>query len=522
MVDASAVSIPVEESDATRHPTLSLVDITKRFEGVAALTDVSLDVLAGEVHALLGENGAGKSTLMNIASGTLAPDLGTIVIGGDEIGELTPAVARELGIAMVHQHPAILPDMTVAENIRVAVGHEHLQRRDADITKAMRAVLDDVHFFGHLEDRVSSLSVARRHLLELAKAFAVSPRLLILDEPTAPLSQDSVVLLFDVVRKFAATGTAVVYITHRLGEVREIADRVTVLRDGTLRGTASVKDVSDAELLALIVGRRLDASFPPKHVASTEDTALLEVDGLSGPGFSDISLTLRRGEIVGIGGVVGNGQPAFLRALAGRRSSTGSVRIDGKAFSRRRLFEGAAYMPADRLTDGLMLDLNVRENAAITALGRLTTGPFISRRREIGVVQRELSELAVRAPSLEAPVSSLSGGNQQKVVLSKWLMTDPKVLILDEPTRGIDVGAKYEIYTIINELAEAGRGVVVISSEMPELLGICDRICVMNAGAFVGEFEGREATQEKIMRAIMRNEAIINQQDDRLMRVGGV
>jgi ribose transport system ATP-binding protein len=496
MVDASAVSIPVEESDATRHPTLSLVDITKRFEGVAALTDVSLDVLAGEVHALLGENGAGKSTLMNIASGTLAPDLGTIVIGGDEIGELTPAVARELGIAMVHQHPAILPDMTVAENIRVAVGHEHLQRRDADITKAMRAVLDDVHFFGHLEDRVSSLSVARRHLLELAKAFAVSPRLLILDEPTAPLSQDSVVLLFDVVRKFAATGTAVVYITHRLGEVREIADRVTVLRDGTLRGTASVKDVSDAELLALIVGRRLDASFPPKHVASTEDTALLEVDGLSGPGFSDISLTLRRGEIVGIGGVVGNGQPAFLRALAGRRSSTGSVRIDGKAFSRRRLFEGAAYMPADRLTDGLMLDLNVRENAAITALGRLTTGPFISRRREIGVVQRELSELAVRAPSLEAPVSSLSGGNQQKVVMARSMLAQPALLVADEPTQGVDVGARAEIYRILREIASDGVPVVVGSSDTKELEGLCDRVIVMSRGQAVATFEGDEVTEE--------------------------
>jgi ribose transport system ATP-binding protein len=501
MVDASAVSIPVEESDATRHPTLSLVDITKRFEGVAALTDVSLDVLAGEVHALLGENGAGKSTLMNIASGTLAPDLGTIVIGGDEIGELTPAVARELGIAMVHQHPAILPDMTVAENIRVAVGHEHLQRRDADITKAMRAVLDDVHFFGHLEDRVSSLSVARRHLLELAKAFAVSPRLLILDEPTAPLSQDSVVLLFDVVRKFAATGTAVVYITHRLGEVREIADRVTVLRDGTLRGTASVKDVSDAELLALIVGRRLDASFPPKHVASTEDTALLEVDGLSGPGFSDISLTLRRGEIVGIGGVVGNGQPAFLRALAGRRSSTGSVRIDGKAFSRRRLFEGAAYMPADRLTDGLMLDLNVRENAAITALGRLTTGPFISRRREIGVVQRELSELAVRAPSLEAPVSSLSGGNQQKVVMARSMLAQPALLVADEPTQGVDVGARAEIYRILREIASDGVPVVVGSSDTKELEGLCDRVIVMSRGQSVATLDGEEVTEEKIVHA---------------------
>ena len=328
MVDASTISPPVEAPEPGRRPRLSLFRITKRFEGVAALTDVSLDVRPGEVHALLGENGAGKSTLMNVASGTVARDSGTIEFDGAPVENLTPAVGQALGIAMVHQHPALLPDMTVAENIRVAVPIEHLRRRDSDVAKAMRAVLDDVHFYGHLEDRVSSLSVARRHLLELAKAFAVSPRLLILDEPTAPLSQDSVELLFSVVRRFAAAGTAVVYITHRLGEVREIADRVTVLRDGTVRGTSEVKDISDAQLLSLIVGRTLETWFPPKH-APTDETPLLRVDGLSGSGFENISLVAQKGEIVGIAGVVGNGQPAFLRALAGRRGSTGTVTVMG-------------------------------------------------------------------------------------------------------------------------------------------------------------------------------------------------
>jgi ribose transport system ATP-binding protein len=501
MPESSALKISVEPTDSVRETALSMVGITKHFDGVAALTDVSLDVLAGEVHALLGENGAGKSTLMNIASGALAPDSGTIVFAGAVLAEQTPALAQELGIAMVHQHPAILPDMTVAENIRVAVPLEQLHRRDADLTKAMRAVLDDVHFYGHLEDRVSSLSVARRHLLELAKAFAVSPRLLILDEPTAPLSQDSVELLFEVVRRFAAAGTAVVYITHRLGEVREIADRVTVLRDGTLRGTTAVKAISDAELLALIVGRQLDASFPPKHVATGDEPPLLEVEGLSGPGFQDISLTVRRGEIVGIGGVVGNGQPAFLRALAGRRASTGSVLIGGKAFSRRRLFEGAAYMPADRLTDGLMLDLNVRENAAITAVGRLTTGPFISGRREVDVVQRELSELAVRAPSLEAPVSALSGGNQQKVVMARSMLAQPALLVADEPTQGVDVGARAEIYRILREIASDGVPVVVGSSDTKELEGLCDRVVVMSRGQAVATLDAADVTEEKIVHA---------------------
>jgi ribose transport system ATP-binding protein len=501
MVDASALRVPVEQPGIVGQPTLSMVAITKHFDGVAALTDVSLDVLAGEVHALLGENGAGKSTLMNIASGALASDSGAIVFNGETIDDLTPALAQELGIAMVHQHPAILPDMTVAENIRVAVGPEHLQRRDPNLTKALRAILDDVHFFGHLEDRVSSLSVARRHLLELAKAFAVSPRLLILDEPTAPLSQESVELLFSVVRKFAAGGTAVVYITHRLGEVREIADRVTVLRDGTLRGTVAVPSVSDAELLALIVGRTLDASFPPKHVAPPAEGPLLQVDRLSGNGFRDISLVAGKGEIVGIGGVVGNGQPAFLRALAGRRSSTGSVVIGSQTYSRRRLFDRSAYMPADRLTDGLMLDLNVRENAAITALGRLRVGPFVSRRREVGVVQRELSELAVKAPSLEAPVSALSGGNQQKVVMARSMLAEPSVLVADEPTQGVDVGARAEIYRILREIAASGVPVVVGSSDTKELEGLCDRVIVMSRGQAVATLEGADVTEEKIVHA---------------------
>ena len=501
MVDTSVVSLPLEEPGAGGRPTLSLLEITKRFDGVAALTDVSFEVRPGEVHALLGENGAGKSTLMNIASGALARDSGTIVFEGETVENLTPALSQELGIAMVHQHPAVLPDMTVAENIRVAVGLEHLRRRAADPTKAMRAVLDDVNFFGHLEDRVSSLSVARRHLLEIAKAFAVSPRLLILDEPTAPLSQDSVELLFNVVRKFAAGGTAVVYITHRLGEVREIADRVTVLRDGTLRGTSAVRDISDAELLALIVGRRLEASFPPKHVATDGDAPLLRVDGLSGSGFQNISLAAGKGEIVGIGGVVGNGQAAFLRALAGRHSSSGTVVVDGKQFSRRRLFEGAAYMPADRLTEGLMLDLNVRENAALSALGQLKTGPFVSRRREVDVVERELSELAVRAPSLEAPVSALSGGNQQKVVMARSMLSEPALLVADEPTQGVDVGARAEIYRILREIADRGVPVVVGSSDTKELEGLCDRVIVMSRGHAVADFAGDDVTEEKIVHA---------------------
>jgi ribose transport system ATP-binding protein len=501
VVNESTVSILAEQRGTAGQPTLEMLGIAKHYDGVAALTDVAFDVLAGEVHALLGENGAGKSTLMNIASGATTPDAGTIVVGGEQVESLTPALARDLGIAMVHQHPALLPDMTVAENILVAVGLEHLRRRDPDVTKAMRSLLDDVHFEGHLEDRVSSLSVARRHLLEIAKAFAMSPRLLILDEPTAPLSQDSVELLFTFVRELAAGGTAVVYITHRLGEVREIADRVTVLRDGTLRGTSVVTRISDADLLAMIVGRTLGATFPPKHTAGTDDTPLLRVEGLSGNGFENISLVAAEGEIVGIAGVVGNGQPAFLRALAGRGPATGTVSVGGQALSRRGLLESAAYMPADRLTEGLMLDLNVRENTALTALDRLKVGPFVSSRREVAVVERELSELAVKAPSLEAPVSALSGGNQQKIVMARAMLSEPSILVADEPTQGVDVGARAEIYRILREVAGRGVPVVVGSSDTKELEGLCDRVIVMSRGHAVATLEAGEVTEERIVHA---------------------
>jgi ABC-type sugar transport system ATPase subunit/ribose/xylose/arabinose/galactoside ABC-type transport system permease subunit len=511
-----AVTVIAEKSRSALRPTLSMVGITKHFDAVAALREVSFDVLPGEVHALLGENGAGKTTLMNVASGTTARDAGEIVFDGSTVENLSPALAQELGIAIVHQHPALLPDMTVAENISVAVAPEHLRRRDADTRRAMRSLLDDVHFLGDLEDRVSSLTVARRHLLELAKAFAVSPRLLILDEPTAPLSQPSVELLFTAVRRLAGEATAVVYITHRLAEVRQIADRVTVLRDGANRGTSLVKDISDEALLALIVGRTLGATFPPKSAAVTvEEPPLLRVEGLSGQGFEDVSLTAGKGEIVGIAGVVGNGQPAFLRALAGRAPATGSIKIEGKEFSRRARLKKAAYMPADRLTEGLMLDLNVRENSALSALNRLTSGPVVSPSRERIAVEHELSELAVKAPSLEAPVSALSGGNQQKVVMARAMLSEPAILVADEPTQGVDVGARAEIYRILREVSESGVPVVVSSSDTLELEGLCDRVVVMSRGHAVATLEGEAVTEERIVHAAISATAHTGEQRSR-------
>ncbi len=499
---------------AVARPTMELSGISKSYGAVAALTDVSLEVLPGEVHALLGENGAGKSTLMAVASGATRPDTGVIAVDGAAVDGLTPARAGELGIAIVHQHPAVLPDMTVAENIRVAVPARFLGFA-ADETAAMRRMLADVGLAVHLEDRVSGLTVAQTHLLELAKALVLHPRMLILDEPTAPLGEDSVRLLFARVRTAAREGTAVVYITHRLAEVRELADRVTVLRDGRNRGTVVVDAVRDDELLAMIVGRQLEYTFPPKHAAGPDAGPLLAVRGITGPGFSDVSLSGYRGEIVGIAGVVGNGQTELLRALAGLERFTGEVSVAGSAHSARRLHGSSAYMPADRQHEGLMTSMTVRENAAVSALGRLRVGGLVNRRREVEVVGAELRELDVKARSLESPVTALSGGNQQKVVMARALLAQPAILLADEPTQGVDVGARAEIYRILREVSLAGVPVVVASSDAKELEGLCDRVIVMSRGHVVATLEGDEVTEERMIRAAVGSTTLKREQQER-------
>ncbi|TDD54984.1 ATP-binding cassette domain-containing protein [Nonomuraea terrae] len=486
-------------------PTMALQGISKSYAAVAALTDVSLEVLPGEVHALLGENGAGKSTLMGVASGTVIPDRGTITVLGETVDELTPGLATRMGIAIVHQHPAVLPDMTVAENIAVAVPERFLH---GDRRAAMRGILDRVGCTAHLQDRVGNLSIAQKHLLELAKAMAVEPRLLILDEPTAPLDRDSVGLLFDLVRSAARQGTAVVYITHRLAEVRELADRVTVLRDGHHSGTAVVGDVTDEELLAMIVGRRLEYTFPAKQHTSGDEPPVLTVEGLSGDGFSDVSFTARQGEIIGVAGVLGNGQSELLRALAGLAAwHSGGIVIGGRRVNRRRLHRSSAYMPADRHHEGLMMSMSVRENAALTALDRLGAGRFVSRRREVAVVGAELAGLNVKAATLETPVTSLSGGNQQKVVMARSLLGKPDILLADEPTQGVDVGARAEIYRILREVSGSGVPVVVASSDAKELEGLCDRVIVLSRGHVVAELAGDEVTEERMIRAAIESTA---------------
>jgi ribose transport system ATP-binding protein len=489
-----------EDTQITDEPTMVLSGISKSYAGVAALTDVFLEILPGEIHALLGENGAGKSTLMGIASGEIGADAGIITFAGSQQPSLTPKLANSLGIAIVHQHPALLPDMTVAENIRLAVPAEHLAFAGNE-EASMRAFLDEVGMSVHLNDRANTLSIANQHLLEVAKALAVSPKLLILDEPTAPLGKESVDLLFEHVRSAAAEGTAVVYITHRLAEVRLLANRVTVLRDGKVSGTAKVDDVSDDQLLAWIVGRRLIGSTFPEKASAEAAEEYVSVSDLSGQGFSHISLTANRGEIVGVAGVVGNGQSQLLAALAGLAPFKGSVHVNGTPYSSNALRTHAAYMPADRHREGLMMSLSVRENAAVSALQRFRRASFVRRELEAAGVKAELDSLNIRTPSMEANVASLSGGNQQKVVMSRALLRKPAMLVADEPTQGVDVGARAEIYRIIREVAASGIPVIVASSDAHELEGLCDRVIVMSRGQSVIELTGDAVTEERIVRA---------------------
>ena len=479
--------------------TLAMRGITKTYGGVAALSDVSVEILPGEVHAILGENGAGKSTLMNVATGGTLPDAGTIVIAGAEVPPLTPRLAASYGIAIVHQHPAVLPDLTVLENLEVALPAALLKGEGGRIATAER-LLARVGLQVDLRDRVDTLTVAQRHLLEIAKAFAVSPSLLILDEPTAPLGDAAVQQFFGLVREAVADGVSVVYITHRMAEVRELADRVTVLRDGRTRGTAQVSEISDDELLALIVGRKLESTFPPK-LGVTAGEADLVLEGLAGPGFVGVSAEVPRGAIVGIAGVVGNGQSDLLRALAGLESFDGAVRIGGTALTSRGLLHRAAYMPADRHGDGLAMSLSVRENAAISALKSFTRGPLVRRARETEQVRGSLGSLSVKAPSMDAPVGALSGGNQQKVVISRALLSDPVMLIADEPTQGVDVGARADIYGILRDASQRGIPVVVASSDTKELEGLCDQVLVMSRGQVVATLTGDEITEERMVSA---------------------
>lgn len=505
-------------------PILEMRGISKSFGPVKALTDVNFTVEPGEIHALVGENGAGKSTLMKVLSGVYPHGSyeGQIIYEGAEQQFRDITDSEALGIIIIHQELALIPLLSIAENIFIA--NPPSRFGVIDRSAVHRRTLELLAKVGLREDpdtRVTDLGVGKQQLVEIAKALSKKVKLLILDEPTASLNETDSAALLDLLTEFRAQGISSILISHKLNEVSRVADRITVLRDGRTVDTMDCRqgEVEEDRIIVKMVDRDLEHRYPKREPQIGEVIFKVEDWSVHHPLHAErqvvrhVDFTVRRGEIVGIAGLMGAGRTEFAMSLFGRsygRKISGRTWLDGEPVDlssvRRAIDAGLAYVTEDRKELGLILADDIRRNVSLANLEGIASARVIDEMRELGVANDYRARMRIRSSSIFQEVGKLSGGNQQKVVLSKWLFTDPKLLILDEPTRGIDVGAKYEIYTIINALADAGKGVVVISSEMPELLGICDRICVMNEGVFVGEFPAAEATQEKIMRAIMRKD----------------
>jgi ABC-type sugar transport system ATPase subunit/ribose/xylose/arabinose/galactoside ABC-type transport system permease subunit len=490
------------ESTQTHPIALRLTDVRKSFGAVRALKGVTLEVRAGEVHALLGENGAGKSTLMAVAAGSLQPDEGTVEIAGATLKTASPGAAQALGLGVVYQHPALAEDLTVVENMLLSMPRK-LRPSHAKAPGWAREALATIGAEKiDVGSRISELTAAETQLVEIAKALALDPKVLILDEPTAALESEEVEHLFEQVRAIRARGTAVVYISHRIPEVEAIGDRLTVLRDGATRGTFRVDEVDEARILELIAGRELEAVFPDKLAAGGAGKPVLSVSELSGKNFDDVSLEIAEGEIIGIAGVAGNGQREFVRALAGLGHHTGTVTVNGSEVNlrnaRRAQRNGVFYVSSDRQREGIFPSLTVRENAVASSLQGFTEFGVVGSRAERAALAGQEKELAIKTASQEADIASLSGGNQQKVVFARAMLGRPKVLICDEPTQGVDVGARVEIYRLLRELAADGCAVLVCSSDALELVGLCDRVMVMSRGQTVAMLEDESVTESKI------------------------
>jgi rhamnose transport system ATP-binding protein len=495
-------------------PLLRLKGIQKRFTGVHALRGVDFDVQAGEIHALLGENGAGKSTLIKTIAGVHKPDEGEMYFAGQSVSFATPRDAQGRGIDVIYQELSLYPELTVAENI--FMGHAPYRRAgflkvmdwQAMNRRAKELLAElDVHDL-EVTRKVGSLNVGNRQRVEIAKALSLEAKLLIMDEPTAALTETDVEHLFRIARLLRKRGVGIVYISHKLVEVFELADRVTVLRDGQYIGTKNVADTNERELISMMVGRTIENLFP-KQEANIGDV-VLEVKNLNRqPLTKNVSFQVRAGEIVGIAGLVGSGRSETAQVIFGiLPAQSGEIFIEGKPVTITRpaqaVAHGIAYVPEDRGTQGLIKQMCIRENVSLSVLGELSRSGFIDQVKERALAQRSIEQFDIRAYGGEQIVNKLSGGNQQKVVLSKWLASNPKVLIMDEPTRGVDVGAKSEIHRLMSKLAaERGLAIIMISSELPEVLGMSDRILVMRLGEIVAEFSREEATQELVGAAMM-------------------
>jgi ABC-type sugar transport system ATPase subunit len=496
----SGAAAPAENDIVLRVDSLS-----KSYPGVRAVQDVSFACRRGEVHALLGENGAGKSTLIKILSGAVERDTGSITLDGQPIAPASPIEAQRAGISTIFQELNIITSLSSVENI--FLGREHVWFGTVDRRRMRReaqGLLGSIGAHIDLDTPVKRLSIAEQQLLEIAKALAVSAKIVIMDEPTAALSEAEVVLLFAVIRKLSASGVTVIYVSHRLEEIFQICDRATVLKDGRFIKTVNVDEVDRVGLVRLMVGRDFDAFFGA--AAPAAQNTVLDVSGLQAPGVSDVSFSINAGEVVGLAGLVGAGRTELAMALFGAAPRQHArFCLNGREISpnspRDAIAAGIAFLPEDRKHQGLVLDLPMRFNMSLVVLGRLLRFGLLRLAEERRVVSNLARRLAISAPDLEVPVRRLSGGNQQKVVLAKWLASAFDLIILDEPTRGVDVGAKVEIYTLIHEIAKAGKAVLLISSELPEVIGVSHRILAMKNGRLVAEF-GAGPTEEMVMEAI--------------------
>ncbi|HOC71583.1 MAG TPA: sugar ABC transporter ATP-binding protein [Candidatus Hydrogenedentes bacterium] len=485
---------------------LEMRGITKQFPGVLALDDVSLDLREGEVHCLLGENGAGKSTLMKILAGAQPADAGDILIGGRPAAVTSPARARELGVSMIYQEFNLSPFLSVAENIFLGreprigktpfIDGARLRRDAEEVLRHMGVTLD-------VRLPVNRLSVAQMQMVEIAKAVSVNARILVMDEPSATLTDHELASLFTLIGELRGRGMGILYISHRLEEVFQIGDRATVMRDGRHVATRDVADLTREDIIRMMVGRELTEEFP--KVSLPRGAERLRVEGLTRDGlFHDVGFSLHAGEIVGLTGLVGSRRTEVVRAIFGAdRLSAGRVFVDGREVAvsspRDAIAHGVGLLTEDRKNQGLVLGMSVRENITLANLGELVRGIFVKGGEERRVAEDFVRELQIKTPSVEQAVQLLSGGTQQKVVLARWLFTNAGILMFDEPTRGVDVGAKTEIFRLMNALLERGAAVLMVSSELPEVLGMCDRILVMHEGRLAGELSRAEATQERIM-----------------------
>ncbi|MGV3549746.1 sugar ABC transporter ATP-binding protein [Rhizobium sp.] len=487
---------------------LEIRHVSKHFGAIRALEDVSFSLGKGEIHALCGENGAGKSTLMNIIAGVLRPDQGEILLDGKPVSLSSPAAAKKLGIGLVHQEIALCPDITVAENMFMAAtgGSKKLfmnygaLMRDAQTVMNRLAPVD-------VRQRVAELPISTQQLVEIAKALTLDCRVLIFDEPTAALTEAEAQILFGIIRDLKAQGISIIYISHRMAEIFSLCDRVTVFRDGRYVCTQEIAETSPDEVVRRMVGREIAQLYPAK--LSEDDRTgetILSVRGLGdGERFAHVSFELEKGEILGIGGLIGSGRTEIAEGICGLRPVTvGEVVLAGKRQRIKRYSDaveaGIVYLTEDRKGSGLFLDLSIAGNISALDLDRVTRLGLVDGEAEAAQAHEFARRLGIRMGGIDMPVSSLSGGNQQKVAISKQLAVEPRVIIMDEPTRGIDVGAKSEIHRLLRELATSGIGIIVISSELPELLGLCDRVLVVREGRLAGELSSEEMSEEAVMR----------------------